>query len=176
MANSPTHGGNDSRCRLLSATRFLKKDGVRDMGRGRGGYTEKQPSYKDSGGHKVTDKGAIFVAERYMDQGYEAVFRRRHDPDRGCDLTIKTSDDENIVKNIEVKAITSNNPSKISTRIGEAAGQISEGDTVAIFFPNHRNSQTGRTLAEAGIAEARRKGYVKGPIEVWFSDKTCEHY
>ena len=135
------------------------------MGRGRGGYTEKQPSYKDSGGYKVTDKGAIFVAERYMDQGY-----------RGCDLTIKTSDDENIVKNIEVKAITSNNPSKMSTRIGEAAGQISEGDTVAIFLPNHRNSQTGRALAEAGIAEARRKGYVKGPIEVWFSDKTCEHY
>ena len=146
------------------------------MGRGRGGYTEKQPSYKDSGGHKVTDKGAIFVAERYMDQGYEAVFRRRHDPDRGYDLTIKTSDDENFVKNIEVKAITSNNPSKISTRIGEAAGQISKGDTVAIFLPNHRNSQTGRALAEAGIAEARRKGYVKGPIEIWFSDKTCEHY
>lgn len=53
------------------------------MGRGRGGYTKKQPSYRDSGGHKVTDKGAIFVAERYMDEGYEAVFRRKHDPDKG---------------------------------------------------------------------------------------------
>ena len=146
------------------------------MGRGRGGYTEKQQSYKDSGGHKVTDKGTIFVAERYMDQGYEVVFRRRHDPDRGCDLTIKTSDDENIVKNIEVKSITSNNSSKISTRIDEAAGQINEGDTVAIFLPNRRNTQAGRAFAESGIAEARRKGLVKGPIEVWFSDKTCELY
>ncbi len=35
------------------------------MGRGYGGYTEAQPSYKDSGGHKVTDNGAIFVAERW---------------------------------------------------------------------------------------------------------------
>ena len=45
------------------------------MGRGQGGYTEKQTTYKDSGGHKVTDQGAVFVAERYIDQGYEAVFR-----------------------------------------------------------------------------------------------------
>ena len=45
------------------------------MGRGRGGYTEKQTSYKDSGGHKVTDSGAIFVAERYIDQGYEACIQ-----------------------------------------------------------------------------------------------------
>ena len=146
------------------------------MGRGRGGYTEKQPSYKDSGGRKVIDKGAIFVAERYMDLGYEAVFRRDHSPERGCDLTIKTSDDETFVKNIEVKRITSSNPSKISTRIGEAAGQINEGDTVAIFLPNHRNTESGRALAEAGIAEAKRKGYIKGPVEVWFSDKTCVHY
>ena len=142
------------------------------MGRGRGGYTEKQPSYKDSGGYKVSDKNAVFVGERYMDQGYEVVFRRRHDPDRGCDLTIKTSDDENIVKNIEVKGVSGNNPSKISTRIADAAGQISDGDTVAIYLPNHKNSQTGRAFAEVGIAEARRKGLIKGPIEVWFSDKT----
>lgn len=86
------------------------------MGRGRGGYTEKQPSYKDSGGHKVTDKGAIFVAERYMDQGYEAVFRRDHNPDRGCDLTIKTSDDETFIKNIEVKAVVSPKTRKISDK------------------------------------------------------------
>ena len=161
---------------MLSVTRFLKKDGVRDMGRGRGGYTEKQPSYKDSGGYKVTDKGAIFVAERYMDQGYEAVFRRRHDPDRGCDLMTLVLTYKISYRRIRMHDFECNNPSKMSTRIGEAAGQISEGDTVAIFLPNHRNSQTGRALAEAGIAEARRKGYVKGPIEVWFSDKTCEHY
>ena len=146
------------------------------MGRGRGGYTKKQPSYKDSGGYKVTDRNTIFIAERYMDMGYEAVFRRDHSPNRGCDLTIKSSNDINWVKNIEVKGITSNNPSKISIRIREAAGQIQNGDTVAIYLPKHQNTPAGRAFAEAGIAEARRKGYIKGPIEVWFSDKTCQYY
>ena len=142
------------------------------MGRGRGGYTEKQPSYKDSGGHKVTDKGAIFVAERYMDQGFEVVFRRDHNPARGCDLTIKTSDDENFVKNIEVKAVTSSKASKIADNLKKAKGQIAPGDTVAIYLPTHNNNEIGRSFAEAGIAEARRKGNIIGPIEVWFSDKT----
>ena len=146
------------------------------MGRGRGGYTTIQTSYKDSGGIKVTDKNAIFVGERYIDMGFETVFRRRHDPDKGCDLTIKTSDDETIIKHIEAKGIISKNPSKISTRIGEANKQIDKGDTIAIYLPNHRNSKTGLEFAQKGIDEARRKGLIKGPIEVWFSDKTCKYY
>ena len=176
MANSPMLGGNASRCRLLSVTRFLKKDGVRDMGRGRGGYTEMQLSYKDSGGHKVTDKGAIFVADRYIDQGFEAVFRQTHAPDHTYDLTIKSSNDENFIKNIEVKRVTSPNSSKIATNIQKANEQIHAGDTIAIYLPNHRNSETGRKFAEAGIAEARRKGLIKGPIEVWFADRTKLSY
>lgn len=142
------------------------------MGRGRGGYTEKQENYRDSGGHKVTDPGTIFVAERYMDEGYEAVFRQQHQPDRMYDLSIKSSNDEDFIKNIEVKRITSNSPSKIADRIKSANGQIGEDDTIAIVLPHHKNSETGRAFAEAGIAEARRKGLIKGPIEVWFSDKT----
>ncbi len=50
------------------------------------------------------------------------------------------------------------------------------GDTIAIFLPNHRNSESGRAFAEEGIAEARRKGWIKGPIEVWFSNKTKIEY
>ena len=50
--------------------------------------------------------------------------------------------------------------------------QIGSGDTVAIYLPNHNNNEIGRSFAEAGIAEARRKGNIIGPIEVWFSDKT----
>ena len=165
-------GATGSLCLSSSVTRFLKKDGVRDMGRGRGGYTEKQPSYKDSGGHKVTDKNAVFVGERYMDQGYEVVFRRKHDPDPSYDLTIKTSDDEHFVKNIEVKGVTSPHTSKIADNIKKADKQIAAGDTIAIYLPNHRNSETGRRFADEGIAEARRKGLIKGPVEVWFSDKT----
>ena len=142
------------------------------MGRGRGGYTEKQSSYKDSGGKKVIDKNAIFVGERYMELGYETVFRRNHDPDKGYDLTIKTSDDMEFIKNIEVKGVTSSNPSKIATDIKKANKQIDTGDTIAIYLPNHINNESGRQFAQRGIDEASRKGLIKGPIEVWFSDKT----
>ena len=107
-----------------------------------------------------------------MDAGYEAVFRQRHEPNKTYDLTIKSSNDEDFVKNIEVKRVTSTNPSKIASNIKKANEQIHDGDTVAIVLPHHKNSKTGRTFAETGIAEARRKGLIKGPVEVWFSDKT----
>ena len=144
------------------------------MGRGRGGYTGYEICYKDSGGHKVTDKGSIFVAERYIDQGYEAVFKQKHEPSKTCDLLIKTSDDSAVVKHIEVKRVTSENPSKLATNIGDAFTHFSSGQegTVAIYLPNHRNSETGRRFAMEGFAEAKRKGWVSGPVEIWFSDKT----
>ena len=141
------------------------------MGRGHGGYVGKTQSYVDSGGQKVTDKGAIFVAERYIDLGYESVFRRRKEI-KTYDLTIKTSDDVGYVKNIEVKMVLGNNPSQVAKRIKQAKDQIDEGDTVALYFPNHSNCVTARKLAKDGVDEARRKGDIKGPIEVWFSDKT----
>lgn len=146
------------------------------MGRGRGGYTEKQTGYKDSGGFKVTDKGAIWVAERYIEDGYESVFRQRHDPETSCDLTIKTSDDTQTIKNIEVKQVTSQNPSKIATHIKEANEQIAPGDAIALYFPNRTYSRESNSFVEQGIAEARRKNYIKGPVEVWFSDKKKKTY
>lgn len=146
------------------------------MGRGRGGYTGKQSGYKDSGGYKVTDKGAIWVAERYIENGYESVFRQRHDPETSCDLTIKTSDDTQTIKNIEVKQVTSQNPSKIATHIKEANEQIVSGDTIALYFPNRTSSRESISFVEQGIAEARRKNYIKGPVEVWFSDKKKKTY
>ena len=141
------------------------------MGRGRGGYITSEQSYKDSGGAKVIDKGAIFVAERYIDLGYESVFRRRKE-NKFYDLTIKTSDDTQYVKNIEVKTINSNNSSQIAKQIKHAYGQIGDGDTVALFFQHHSNCECANKMANAGIDEARRKGWVRGPIEVWFKDKT----
>ena len=142
------------------------------MGRGRGGYTQKQQGYKDSGGFKVTDKGAIWIAERYIEAGYESVFRQRHDPETSCDLTIKTSDDKQTIKNIEVKQVTSQNPSKIATHIKEANEQIATGDTIALYFSNRSRSPESISFVEQGVAEARRKKYIRGPVEVWFSDKT----
>lgn len=142
------------------------------MGRGRGGYTEKQTSYRDSGNQKVTDKGAIIVAERYIDMGYESVFRQRHVDQKTYDLTIKTSDDQNYVKNIEVKMLSTSNPSQMATNIRRAGKQINDGDTVAIVLPNYKKNETGIAFAKAGYDEAKRKGFVKGPVEVWFSDKS----
>ncbi|MCR5507416.1 MAG: hypothetical protein K6F34_01885 [Lachnospiraceae bacterium] len=142
------------------------------MGRGRGGYTYIQTHYKDSGGYKVTDSGSIFVAERYIDMGYEAVFRQRHD-EKTYDLSIKTSDDENFVKNIEVKKTTSNSTSQLAKNIKEGFVQVGEGGTVAIYLPGRdKNSESTKAYIDSGYQESIRKGYVKGQLEVWFDDKT----
>ena len=92
------------------------------MGRGKGGYTAIQTNYKDSGGRKVTDQGSIFVAERYIDMGYEVIFRQRHDEidKKTFELTIKTSDDKDFVKDIEVKKTTTTKSSQLAKNIIEA--------------------------------------------------------
>lgn len=144
------------------------------MGRGRGGYTSIQLGYKDSGGRKVTDIGTIFVAERYIDMGYESVFRQRHDESESktYDLSIKTSDDEKFVKNIEVKQTTSNNPSQLAKNIKEGFEQVGDGGIVAIYLPNRdRKSQDTINFINSGYQEASRKGNVRGFVEVWFDDK-----
>lgn len=145
------------------------------MGRGKGGYTQIQINYKDSGGRKVTDSGTIFVAERYIDMGYEAVFRQRHDEinAKTYDLSIKTSNDEHFVKNIEVKQTTSNNPSQLAQNIKEGFQQVGEGGTVAIYLPGkYSNSKSTKEYITAGYNEAFRKGHVTGSVEIWFDDKT----
>lgn len=145
------------------------------MGRGRGGYTEKQVSYRDSGGHKVTDRGAIFVAERYMDMGYETVFRREHKTEHSYDLTIKSSNDKDFVKNIEVKQITSSKVSKVASEIKKGFRQLTDrgenNGTVSIYLPNHNCSSTAIQFVKEGYEEAKRKGNVHGNVEIWFKDK-----
>lgn len=145
------------------------------MGRGRGGYTSIQTGYKDSGGRKVTDSGTIFVAERYIDMGYEAVFRQRHDEinKKTYDLSIKASNDEDFVKKIEVKKTTSKKPSQLAKNIEEGFEQVGEGGTVSIYLPGRaRRAKDTIDFINNGYREALRKGNVKGFIEVWFDDKT----
>ncbi|WP_027205893.1 hypothetical protein [Butyrivibrio fibrisolvens] len=145
------------------------------MGRGKGGYTSIQVNYKDSGGRKVTDSGTIFVAERYIDMGYEAVFRQRHDEinAKTYDLSIKTCNDEHFIKNIEVKQTTSNNPSQLAKNIKEGFQQVGSDGTVALYLPGKSsNSQATKDFITSGYNEALRKNHVKGNVEVWFDDKT----
>lgn len=134
------------------------KSGVTQMGRGRGGYTEKQVGYKDSGGHKVTDTGSVFIAERYIDQGYEVVFRQEHDGRKTYDLTIKTSDDTAFVKNIEVKQTTSTNPSQMAKNLKEGFEQVGKDGTVAIYLPHRSNCPSAIKYVNEAYAEATRKG------------------
>lgn len=144
------------------------------MGRGRGGYTEKQIWYLDSGGKKVRDRGAISVAEFYMDMGYECVFRKEHPPGKIYDLTIKSNDDSLYIKNIEVKQVASPSISQFAKNIARAFKQLPDYSNcvAALYLKNFKNNEIGLKFAQAGFDEAVRKGYVKGKVEVWFSDKT----
>lgn len=142
------------------------------MGRGNGGYDRKQDVYYDTGGSKVIDPGTKFVAERYIDEGYVVVFRQRHE-DKTPDLTIKDPSDTQIVKNIEVKRMTSTNPSKTAERIKEAFSQVEDGGTVALDF-SCQDKMSARRIAREGFAEAMRKGNVHGKVEIWHKDKTRE--
>ncbi len=106
-------------------------------------------------------------------KGYETVFRQEHHGKRTYDLTIKDSNDTKVIKNIEVKKVTSNNPSKISDDIIKGFKQVGIGGTVAIYLENHTKS-TGEILAKTGYAEAKRKGKVFGSVEIWYKDKTMQ--
>lgn len=50
---------------------------------------------------------------------------------------------------------------------GEGSG------TMALYDANHNQSLERLSFIQKGIDEARWKGWIKGPIEVWFKDKTC---
>ena len=87
-------------------------------------------------------------------------------------MTIKTADDKSYVKNIEVKKVTTLNASNISKNIHKATTQVGDNGTVALYFEGRKNTATNRDFAHKGVEEARRKGYIKGSVEVWFADKT----
>lgn len=142
------------------------------MGRGRGGYSSKEVSYRDSANRVVKDKGAIFVGEKYIDAGYEVVFRRERQSQKSHDLTIKDSSDTKIIKNIEVKQVVSDNPSKLATNIKNAFEQVkgTKNATVAIYLPYKLNSSSTNEFIQKGFNEALRKNNVHGKIEIWFKD------
>ena len=148
------------------------------MGRGRGGYISKQNLYYDSGNIKVKDAGSIFVAERYIDMGYESVFRRQHQPEKSYDLTIKSSDDQNFIKNIEVKSVEKENLNTFSKRIKDGFTQFCAGkeDTVAIYLPNMKSNEKGLKFVKEGFDIAKRKGFVKNHVEVWYGEERRSFY
>ena len=102
------------------------------------------------------------------------MFRQSESEGKHYDLTIKDSNDVEFIKNIEVKKVTSENPSQIAKNIEKAFRQLegAPNGTVALFFEHHTNTQEIRDVIRKGYEEAMRKNNVKGPVEIWFKDKT----
>ena len=130
--------------------------------------------YYDTGGHKVTDKNAIEVAEHYIREGKYVAFLQQKPPDKRADLSVEGS-------HVEVKGISSTNPSQIASKICQGFRQL-EADmsryakedrkpTKVVILSKHENFSDGYRAACEGYKEAKRKGHVNGTVEFWYNDK-----
>ncbi len=157
------------------------------MGRGKGGYIAKSDLYRGTANHKVTDKGVIYVGERYIEAGYCVVFIKQQSKVtdvKTYDLAIKDQDDTKILERIEVKQITSSSPSRISDDIEKGFTKFT-GDytgSVDLYFPKLKNTQSDLNIVQAGIDYAVRQNslkeepFIKGSIRIWLSDGTHVDY
>ena len=137
----------------------------------------KEKCYYDTGGHKVTDKNAIEVAEHYINEGIYVAFLQEKPPKNRADLSVDGH-------HVEVKGLATLNPNTIESRLKHAFEQI-HGDDYRYPPETHREgkvillSRHDSTVPEAQILDAMRrgflsaehKGYVKGKLEVWIRGK-----
>ena len=133
----------------------------------------KEKCYYDTGGHKVTDKNAIEVAEHYISEGKYVAFLQQRPPDKCADLSVAG-------QHVEVKGLKTLNPDNIEGRIRVAFEQI-HGDDHRYSSEAHREgkvvllSRHDKSIGDAQILDAMRrgflsaehKGYVTGKLEVW---------
>jgi hypothetical protein len=134
---------------------------------------EMRPEYKVVWTVFVTKKPVRTDQEVIHSSAYEVCFIDEQSQDLFyCEDAIVVDIGHSYVKNIEVKKVTTMNASNIAKNIHRASGQISNGDTVALYFEGRKSTADNRSFVSKGVDEARRKGYIKGPVEVWFSDKT----
>ena len=144
-----------------------------------GGYggasgNAKGKCYYDTGGHKVTDKNAIEVAEHYIREGKYVAFLQQKPPDKRADLSVEGF-------HVEVKGISSTNPSQVASKIKQGFEQLevdmsrySKEDrrpTKVIILSKHESFSEGYNSACEGYKEAVRKGDVKGSVEFWYHNK-----
>ena len=144
-----------------------------------GGYggssgRKKDNCYRDTGGHKVTDKNSIEVAEHYISEGKYVAFLQQKPPDKRADLSVEGV-------HVEVKGMISVKPNKFTNNIREAFEQI-EADLSryskdrrkpgkVVILSKHENFQEAYQAAKQGYADAKRRGYVKGTVEFWHNGK-----
>ena len=143
-----------------------------------GGYggasgSVKEKCYYDTGGHKVTDKNAIEVAEHYINEGKYVAFLQEKPPGNRADLSVEG-------QHVEVKGLTTLNSNTVATKLKHAFTQIHGDDDhyppdvhregkVILLSQHNRNISAEQILhaMNKGFLEAKRKGYVTGKLEVW---------
>ncbi len=137
----------------------------------------KDKCYYDSGNHKVTDKNAITVAEKYIKEGKYVVFLQEKPKQNRADLSVDGV-------HTEVKGLTTLNPNTISDKIEHAFIQIHGDDYKyppekrregkVILLSKHDKSVSKERIVEAmkkGYEIAKRKGEISGKIEIWVRDE-----
>ncbi len=133
----------------------------------------KTKCYYDTGGHKVTDKNAIAVAEEYIKEGKYVAFLQEKPNQNRADLSVEGV-------HVEVKGITSLGANNIEKRLKHAFEQIHGDDNhypsethregKVVILSKHDASVSKDTILDAmkkGYQQAYRKGYITGKLEVW---------
>ena len=129
----------------------------------------KDKCYRDTGGHKVKDKNAITGAEHYIAEGKYVAFLQEINGQKRSDLSI-----EGI--HAEVKGMISQNPSKVADNIDEAFNQVyadnfrypkeTHREGMVIILSKYPNYAEAQKIVSAGVAEAYRKGYIRGKVKM----------
>ena len=137
----------------------------------------KEKCYYDTGGHKVTDKNAIEVAEYYINEGKYVAFLQQKPPNRRADLSVEG-------QHVEVKGLETLNPNSVEKRLKRAFSQV-HGDDAKYPPESHREgkvillSRHGKDVSDErilvavqkGFLSAKHKGYITGKLEVWINGK-----
>lgn len=146
---------------------------------GYGGTSKKGKSsvYYDTGGHKVTDKNAIMVAERLIEEGHYVAFLQEKEGQTRADLSVDG-------QHVEVKGLTTLNPDNVEGKLRHAFIQVN-ADNARYPSESHREGKViilSRHSAEvsekliydrlhAGYLSAQHKGYITGKVELWIGNK-----
>ena len=102
---------------------------------GYGGSSDKgkNKTYYDTGGHKVTDRNAITVAERYIDDGHYVAFLQEKECQKRADLSVDG-------KHVEVKGLTTLNPDTVEGKLKHAFIQV-DADNPRYPADTHREGK-----------------------------------
>ena len=137
----------------------------------------KEKCYYNTGGHKVTDKNAIEVAEYYINEGKYVAFLQEKPPQKRADLSVEG-------QHVEVKGLKTLNPDSIEGRIQNGFEQV-HGDDYryhqdtykgwkVVLLSRHDSDIPEERILNAmrkGFLSAEHKGYVTGKLEVWIRGK-----